>query len=122
MRSIGITDKRGVGFSTFCPTECRVTVSQERSSPSAVKSSVPQGTVLAPQVFIILISDIDKNASHSFMLSFAENTRISMKIATVEDTEKLQTDINKVFDWATDNNMFNGDKFQVLRYGVEEEL
>ncbi|XP_069187521.1 merozoite surface protein CMZ-8-like [Procambarus clarkii] len=55
----------------------------------------------------------DKNTSHSFVSSFAGDAQIGMKISSVEDTEKLQADINTVFDWATENNMmFNGDKFQ----------
>ncbi|XP_069184905.1 uncharacterized protein [Procambarus clarkii] len=46
-----------------------------------------------------------------------------MKITSAEDIEKLQADINKVFDWASENNMmFNSDKFQVLRYGKNEDL
>lgn len=46
-----------------------------------------------------------------------------MKITSVEDIEKLQADINKVFNWTAENNMmFNSNKFQVLRYGQNEDL
>ncbi|XP_069195353.1 uncharacterized protein [Procambarus clarkii] len=65
----------------------------------------------------------DKRTSNSFVSSYADDTKISMKISSVKDTEKLQADINRVFDWATENNMiFNGDKLQVLRYGGNEEV
>ncbi|XP_069182161.1 uncharacterized protein [Procambarus clarkii] len=100
----------------------RVMVNQIRSSPSAVKSSVHQGTVFAALLLPICICDIDKNTGHSFMSSFADDTKVSMKIATEEENEKQHADINQLFDWATEDNiMINSDKFQVLRYGVNEE-
>ena len=35
----------------------------------------------------------------------------------------MQSDLNKVFTWADKNNMmFNSDKFELLRYGKNDEL
>lgn len=48
------------------------------------KSSVPQGTILAPLLFLILIVDTDKNSNHVFV-SFAGYTKIRMKVTLVED-------------------------------------
>ena len=94
-----------------------------KSEPIKVESSVPQGTVLAPLLFLILISDIDKGTLHSVISSFADDTRIGKKIATVEDTVLLQEDIDKVFNWAEENNMeFNEEKFQLIRYGTCEDM
>ena len=86
-------------------------------------SSVPQGTVLAPLLFLILISDIDKNVLHSFVSSFADDTRIGKEISSAEDTHLLQEDIDHVFTWAEDNNMeFNEEKFQLIRYGTNKDI
>ena len=40
-----------------------------------------------------------------------------------EDIECLQKELQKLDNWAKENNMkFNGKKFQVVRYGQNEEL
>ena len=85
--------------------------------------SVPQGTVLAPLLFLILISDIDKNGLNGFVSSFADDTRIGKEISSAEDTHLLQEDINHVFTWTEDKNMeFNEEKFQLLSYGTNKDI
>ena len=40
-----------------------------------------------------------------------------------EDAQKIQNDLNSVYAWTRESNMLlNGDKFQLLRYGEDEEL
>ena len=49
---------------------------------------------------------------------FADDTRIMNKITSEADAEKLQEDLQKVYDWQEENNMqFNSKKFEILRYG-----
>ena len=49
---------------------------------------------------------------------FDDDTRVSRSIDTEEDVEELQKDLDKLYQWQEDNNMlFNGKKFEVLRYG-----
>ena len=94
-----------------------------KSEESSVKSGVPQGTVLRPLLFLITISDIDRHIIHSNISIFADDTRISKQIINEEDVEALQEDLEKLYSWATDNKMaFNGTKFEVLRYGNNEEV
>ena len=40
-----------------------------------------------------------------------------------EDTQMLQNDLHKLYKWAYRNNMkFNANKFELLRYGKEQEI
>ena len=59
----------------------------------------------------------------SFASSFADDTKLVSAIKSVMDAHKFQQDLDSVYDWANQSNMsFNGDKFQLLRYGQDELL
>ena len=88
-----------------------------RSKPAKVSSGVPQGSVLGPLLFLVLIGDIDQNIASVFLSSFADDTRMGHGIRTMQDTEALQEDLNSVYKWTDDNNMeLHGDKFEHLHY------
>ena len=77
------------------------------SEDHPVLSGVTQGTVLGPLLFLIIISDIDKDVSASSKLvSFADDTRLYSGVGDVVDCDKLQLDLNTVYNWASSNNMF----------------
>ena len=63
-------------------------------------SGVPRGTVLAPLLFIIIMSDIDIGVLNANVVSFADDTRLYSKISYVEDCDSLQSDLNCAYDWA----------------------
>ena len=93
------------------------------SEPVPVLSGVPQGSVLGPLIFLVLIGDIDSDILSSFVSSFADDTRLFRAIAGVRDASSLQTDLEKVYQWAEDNNMlYNNKKFEALRYGPDQVL
>ena len=67
----------------------------------------------------MFIGDIDSRLQHGNALSFADGTRIMMKIKQPEDFNELHEDLNVVDQWAEDNHMmFNAGNFQHIKYGV----
>ena len=88
-----------------------------------VLSGVPQGTVLASLFFIIMIADIDQNLKNSVSRLFADDTKVSAKIRTQEDTERLQQDLDRIYTWADENLMeFNENKFEKMSHGYTKNV
>ena len=78
---------------------------------------VPQGSVLGPLLFLILIGDIDNELTSAFLSSFADDTRMGHKTDTHAEKTELQSDLNTVYRWTSRNNMeLHGDKFEHMHY------
>ena len=87
------------------------------SKDSPVLSGVPQGTVLGPLLFIIMISDINKDILSSKIISFADDTRVYTNITQIENSDSLQTDLNYIYLWVINNNMlFNHQTFNYISF------
>ena len=116
--AMGISGRVGHWVHSFLTNRTQtVLVNKCRSRKAVVKSGVPQGSVLGPLLFLILIGDIDKDVAVAFLSSFADDTRVGNSIRSIEDTETLQNDLQSVYNWTTDNNMeLHGDKFEHLHY------
>ena len=68
----------------------RVVANNAMSEEEEVTSGVPQGTVLAALLFIIMISDIDENIKEAIIRCFADDTRVSKRIKSEEDKQNAQ--------------------------------
>ena len=94
-----------------------VVVDGAKSEAASVNSGVPQGSVLGPLLFLVLISDIDANLNSASASSFADDTRVIMPIKCDGDRLQMQQDLSNVYKWAEDNAMvFNDAKFECLMY------
>ena len=124
LERLGISGKVGKWIYSFLTGRSQtILVNNARSRNMEVKSGVPQGSVLGPLLFLVLISDIDQDVAQAFLSSFADDTRIGGQISSEEDCCALQTDLDVVYGWTDENNMaLNGDKFECLRYGQDQEL
>ena len=88
-----------------------------QSEEKLVKSGVPQGTVLAPLLFIIMINDLPDVLKHCSLSSFADDTKIVKTIKDVSDELLMTEDLNSIFKWSTENKLpFNCNKFTLLQY------
>ena len=116
LKALGITGKLGVWFYNFLThrTHC-VRLPGAVSQDHPVLSGVSQGTVLGPLLFLITIADINKDISNSKLISFADDTRVYGKISDSNDCDSFQCDLNVIYKWAIDNNMFfNAQRFNYL--------
>ena len=87
----------------------------KKSSPAPVTSGVPQGSVLAPILFLCYINDLPNQVSSTVRL-FADDCLLYRNINTTHDAETLQEDIDKLQTWEADWLMkFNPDKCEIIR-------
>ena len=83
LKALGIIGNLGMGFYFLTNQSHFVRLPGGISADSPVLSGVPQGTVLGPLLFLIMIADINKDISESNLISFADDTRIYTKIHDV---------------------------------------
>ena len=81
----------------------------------AVKSGVPQGTVLGPTLFLIFINDLAERVNSSVRL-FADDCVMYRDIETQADCNSLQADLDALHQWEKTWMMrFNAKKCHILR-------
>jgi hypothetical protein len=92
----------------------RVSVNGTVSDWAAVRSGVPQGSVLGPVLFVAFINDLPDVVS-SLCSMYADDTKV---YGAAENVSKLQDDLDRLVDWAdTWQLRFNADKCNVLHLG-----
>ena len=120
LRKLRIGGKVGAWLHSFLSHRTQqVSANGAISSPVPVTSGVPQGTVLGPILFIIMISDMDKDLIKAFASLFADDTRASSATSSEEDALNLQRELDStIYPWAQSNKAtFNGDKFEHIHFG-----
>ena len=94
--------------------QMRTVVKDEQSEWREVKTGVPQGSVLAPIMFLIYINDMTEGVS-SYISLFADDVKLLRKIGNHKGCEELQNDINKIYEWSNTWEMqYNAKKCHVL--------
>ena len=79
---------------------CNILDDQE-SSFSVVSSGVPQGTVLAPLLFLCYINNLPDHVTSKVRL-YADDVLVCATVNSDCDSRNLQNDINKLLQWSMD--------------------
>ena len=112
LKDLGITGKLGIWFFQFLTNITHyVRIPGGISKDSPVLSGVPQGTVLGPLLFLIMILDINKGTTSSKLVSFADDTRVYSNIAEADDCDNLQL---LLLLFATTRSVFKSVKVSVV--------
>ena len=73
--------------------------------------------MLGPTLFLLYINDLDEGIC-SWILKFADDTKIFGTFRNFEDNGVLQADLDRLVQWATEWQMeFNVQKCKVMHYG-----
>ena len=100
LKSMGITGDLGYWLLNFLSDRKHfVHMPGGISNDSQVLSGVPQGTVLGPLLFLVLLSDISKDINHSSVVSFADDTRVFRQIIDINDCSLLQNDLDILMNY-----------------------
>ena len=89
----------------------QVVLDGQTSDPVPVLSSVPQGLVLGPILFLILINDIPADNIKSSVRLFADDCDLYRNIHSLQDCLILQEDLDPFALWEADWQM----KFNVTK-------
>ena len=75
---------------------------------------MPQGYVLGPLQYLAYVNDFWRNTESNIRL-FAEDCIIYRNIMDSSDIDKLHTDLNRLWEWAAENEMkVNPGKFKTV--------
>ena len=97
----------------------RVIIYGHHSSTTNVTSGVPQGSVLAPLLFLCFINDLPEGIKSKIKL-YADDVLLYSTISTPDDCHQLQADLNTLEQWAKKWNMiFNPSKCEFLRVTIK---
>ena len=98
LKALGITGKLGRWIHCFLTGRTqRVVIDGISSSIKEVLSGVPQGSVLGPLLFLIMIGYIDESVLTAFLSGFADDTRVGHSIKCMEDIQNFQKDLDSIY-------------------------
>ena len=115
LEAYGIVGNVSRWIRNFLSGRCqRVRVNDKYSSGSAVRSGIPQGSILGPVLFTVFINDLPDLLETTCKI-FADDTKLYDKAS---NHAVIQRDLDKLQEWSNSwQLLFNADKCKVLHVG-----
>ncbi|CAB4000865.1 Hypothetical predicted protein [Paramuricea clavata] len=103
----GIKDKEQTWFENYLfGRRQRVIYDGTQSDSQPVVCGVPQGSILGPMLFILLINDIDHQLNSCKILLYADDTVVFTSSKNQETIKvNLNSDLSKLATWFYENNL-----------------
>ena len=81
----------------LCNRSQRILANGDLSDELAIISGVPQGTVLGPLLFLILIDSLGDIDMDALVVSYCDDSKVSLTIENKEDAQLLQDCLDKLY-------------------------
>ncbi len=99
----------------------KVIINGSASDWAPATNSLPQGSVLEPEIFIIHINDIDIELNN-FIVKFEDDTKIGNSVISDCDRQSTQEDLRKISAWYDRWEMpFSVNKCHILQVGSRKK-
>ena len=96
----------------------KVKVNNSFSDIFDVCSSVAQGSVLGPILFLLYVNDITSAVKNSYVKLYADDLRVFRVINNTCDAKLLQNDLDDIYQWANLWQLkINFDKCRCMHFG-----
>lgn len=103
-----------------------ISYNQTKSEMHSVTLGVPQGSILGPLLFVVLINDAYQCLQDCQMLMYADDTVLFFSHSSTKTIEeKLSHEGTKLFNWFADNNLvlnLKSGKTELVIYGTSQKL
>ena len=77
----------------------QVAVLGDTSREFSVTSGVPQGSLLGPVSFLLIVDDLPNTVKTSRVACYADDTKIFKSIDSITDCNALESDLNDLVSW-----------------------
>lgn len=103
--------------SFLCNRRQRVKIGKTYSDWAQVLSGVPQGSVLAPLLFIVYVKDLQEGLKNTYIVKFADDTKLYCEYNGPNSHKLIQSDLEVLSLWLRKWKMFaNTSKTAALKF------
>ena len=123
MKNYGFRGTSNLWFKNYLKGRKKFTsIRGVNSSLKEISCGVPQGSILGPILFLILINDLPK-ASNFFTILFADDTTLQLSSKSLHDLYDLANfELSKIEDWCKANKLtLNASKTKYILFKNKKE-